>query len=117
MTTFFDTTLAAAAPALVFPVMGESITYTPSGGSPRTITALVDRNPLEELSELGAVLVPAVEIEVLDNATTGIDSATLNVGGDTVTVALWPGKTPVVLPITFRFASQDDGLIRVRCGG
>jgi hypothetical protein len=64
-------------------VFGETITYTPSGGSAKSIAALVDRTPLRP-TEHGGQTVPQnmTEIWIINNATTGV--ASVKPGFDTV---------------------------------
>ena len=114
--TEFDTLFEESSTPL-FDQFGESVIYTPAGGSPRTIQAIVDRGPLELVAEPGDVLAPSLEIEVLDDATEGIASSAVNTGGDTVTVSVWPGQTACVLAVVELMQQQDNGLLRLRVGG
>ena len=117
MTTEFDDLFADQAADVLMQWHAESIIYEPSGGSQRTIDAMVDRSPLDEMAEVQQLLVPNVVIEVRNHATLGIASATLNVGGDRVKVALWEGQTPQWLPIVKRMSAADAGLLQLQCGG
>jgi len=49
----FDTALSALATATVGVLGGESVIYTPAGGTPRAVDALVIRGVLEPVQELG----------------------------------------------------------------
>jgi hypothetical protein len=73
---------------------GEQVTYSPLNGTPRTINAIVNRQPPEVYSGSGEVLTPLMSILVRNDATYGISSATLNANGnDRVTVAERIGGT------------------------
>jgi len=60
----FDTALSALASATVGVLGGESVIYTPAGGTPRTVDALVTRGVLEPVQEFGGK-VGAVQYELV----------------------------------------------------
>lgn len=70
----------------------EAVIYTPRNGTARTINAIVDRNPPALATSPGDPM-PLMTVSVANNATTGISSAELDVGGDTITVAYRIGRT------------------------
>ena len=73
--------------------IGENIVYTPNGGSPRTIKATV-RRLTSEVHAITRTLI--ARITVLNDGTYGISSDELDLGADTITLALREGKTPAV---------------------
>lgn len=90
----WDEEIAAAAPDFT-DTFGEPVTYTPSGGSPRTIQAIVDRDPPERIAGAGDLYAPKMTIDVQNDPVNGIDSSAMNLhGADTVTVAYRVGGTP-----------------------
>jgi hypothetical protein len=98
---------------------GEDVLYTPTGGTPRTIKAHVDRNPPEHIAPDGQVLTPKMRITVNNDATTGISSATVDrYGSDTITVAYRIGTAPTAFPLyqvppgtPLKMAANDAGRI------
>lgn len=63
----------------------ESVVYRPLGGKERTIDAIVTRKPAEPIG--GGASSPVIELDVLNDTTLGIASATINRGGDLIDVA------------------------------
>lgn len=93
----------------------ESISYTPSGGSPRTIKAIVDRSPAAMLTD-GGVYTPRVRLTVRNHATAGVLASAVNQhGADRVSVAVMLGGTAeslgVYLPPPGMQGTQDAGMI------
>jgi len=91
----------------------ETVVYTPLGGSPRTITVNVDRQPPERLGDEGRVYRPMMEIDVANSATTGISATELNTGGDSITIAYPKGGTVEAHRIIGAIITQDAGMIRL----
>ena len=99
---------------------GESVTYTPLSGTPRTVNVMVHRNPPEPLPGVpnaqGKFLLiscrnlnPA-QIIAGGSVDTGIGSDEVNTGGDTITVAERIGATATARPIK-RIVSQAGGML------
>jgi hypothetical protein len=72
---------------------GERVVYTPTGGRPRTILALVDRQPVATYGEEQNGIAPKMTVQVENHPTRGIDAARIGYDGDTITVAYAPGDT------------------------
>lgn len=68
----------------------ESISYTPFGGSPRTIKAQITR---EDIINVGEINAAPILITVENHATRGILQSTMNASGDTVTLKYRVGGT------------------------
>ena len=84
---------------------GESVTYTPRGGSARTISVVVDRNP-----EVEAVIV----IEARNHATLGISPTETGFIGGTVSVPMRVGETAVDFDVEQpNPIEQDAGIVRI----
>ena len=88
--------------------LAESIVYTPTGGTARTITALVDRQPPSLSLEAPA---PRIRIRVLNDATLGIEGKSLNHLRDTLTFAEIAGGTAHVQPTGQMVYSDADEIV------
>ena len=101
--TAFDDILAADAVNMAGGEFSEPVIYTPSspsGGNPtRTIQAVIQRNPPATVSGNPNYITPKMIVVVANSATEGIASATMDTGGDTITVAYRPGETAVAYRI------------------
>lgn len=82
---------------------GEEVTYYPTGGNPRTIDALVDRNNP-----------PVFEIRTKNSDCDGISSSEVNTGGDEIKFALRTGET-AVRRVIIRVEDASGGMIRLFC--
>lgn len=92
---------------------GESVVYTPRGGSPLTITAVVYRGDRMPAPGLAAGSVADLIVEVRNSSTLGVAMSSINTGGDTITVAKRLGGTAEAFQIV-EILSHDAGMIRVR---
>jgi hypothetical protein len=108
----------AADGALFLADFAETIVYKPRptqtvpSPAPRTITALVDREPPAFLLEADGLAVPTVHVIVRNSATTGISSSEVDTGGDQMDVALRLGQAAATKRIV-RIVSHDAGLLRL----
>ncbi len=68
----------------------ESVVYTPNGGDPLTINAVIDRPGPDPLGGGQAAL---IHVQVLNDASIGVDLAALDAGSDTISVAERYGGT------------------------
>ena len=77
----------------------EAVIYTPKGGTPRTINAIVRRETPE--SQMGSAqdVQPRLLVIVANDPVLGIASNQVNYGGDTITLARRIGQTPSSLTI------------------
>ncbi len=62
----------------------EELSYTPGGGEARTLTAVVDRDGLDDQ---GNTIAPRLRVTVLNDEADGIPLAELDTGTDTIDVA------------------------------
>ncbi len=90
----------------------ESVTYTPSVGSARSISAIVDRNPPQSVDGFGQVHAANIVAFVPNDGTLGIDSSALNTGGDTLTISKRVGETATARSIV-RLVYHDAGLCEI----
>ena len=87
---------------------GESVTYTPYGGTAVTRYAIVDRRE-PTAAEVAAGIVPSLTIAVANDATKGIALTSLNIGGDTIAVRFYQNSQTFTIrrmPI-----QQDAGML------
>lgn len=78
----------------------EYVIYRPSGGRPRTIRAIVERNPPELLVGADHARSLVFRIRVTNDAVTGIASDTIDTGGDHIDVAARLGQAKATRTIT-----------------
>ena len=92
----------------------ESVTYTPLGGSLRTIHAVIERHPRDRMSQSGELWKPSVVVSVANDSTTGISSADTNTVGGVINIAIRLGQTAKALTIQHdNIESQDGGVLRL----
>lgn len=89
----------------------ESITYTPSGGSPKTIKAVVSRERVDPDSQArGNVLINQAEIHIAKDSTYGV--ASVSKGADKVSFpAIIGGSNSTWLVIDI--IKHDDGMFHL----
>lgn len=89
---------------------GEAVTYKPSGGDNRSISAVIERGTLAKLDggQAYAANGPEMVIRVVNDATTGITAAEVNTGKDLVSLPVRIGQSATDRLIT-KILAQDDG--------
>lgn len=107
----FDDILADDAAAFIS-TFGEKrkLVYRPADGPPRSIKAIVRRNPIEGVPGLQQAQSKPFEIEVENNEKTGIAAHKLNTGGDKIEIERVK-KGPVELRSITRIIDQDAGML------
>ena len=90
---------------------GESIEYHASGSSGRSVNAIVVRDPIAILSEIGDALTGSMIVRVSNNDTDGISSTTIDTGTDRVEIALIEGGGKEMRSIV-RVLSDANGFVR-----
>jgi len=105
----FDKELSASAADMIGE-FAEQITYEPSDGDPRTIPAIVDRNPVGGTDAPPGGHGPNIEIIVVNSADGGISAVDLDTGRDKVSLAVRIGDDPQQRSIK-NIVSQDAGLL------
>jgi len=93
---------------------GETVTYKPSGGVARSITANVNRQPYGPIPESDQESRGVCHVTVRNVGTTGIAYAELNIGKDTISFARRRGGTATDNLITRLVEQIADGMI-VEC--
>lgn len=94
--TAFDTLFAAQAVPALFAQFGETIKYIPRDGAPRTVTAVIDRQPIQTVAEgmVAPLIVVKVSFDPTDAVWGGISVDEVDTGGDKVEVAWNKGEDP-----------------------
>ncbi len=91
---------------------GETVTYYPNSGASRSITAMVLREELATVGELGDVQSQSIVVRVLNDATVGISSTEVETGGDEIGVALRLGEAAKRRAIV-RVQADSTGMLRL----
>lgn len=91
---------------------GESVTYYPLAGGSRSVTALVLRDELSVVAELGDVQSQSIVVRVLNDSTLGIASTEIETGGDEIAVALRLGEAATRRAIV-RVQADSTGFLRI----
>jgi hypothetical protein len=86
---------------------GETVTYTPYGNSPVTITAVVDRRIPSRIAEVTNNLSNDIVVTIQNHATLGVTS--VQTGRDKITVSPIYGGTPKAMVVT-EVLSADAGV-------
>lgn len=97
----------------LFAEHGETVTYLPYGGSPRIVTAIVNRNPPAQIPGMEAQNERFL-VTFENSASTGLATSELKVQGDAVYFAKRQGGTVVKVPI-HRMVGDDGGTTVVEC--
>lgn len=89
---------------------GETVTFRPYGGTPRSISAIIDRNPPSAFGEMGNT--PVMIVTVANSDTIGISSSELNTGRDQIDIAERYGATATTRTVV-SIVRHDAGMLTV----
>jgi len=92
---------ASGAAEALLALHGEPVIYRPYGKTPRSIDAIVVREPPATIAEAGS-LAARITIKALNNALVGISSAQVDTGRDKLDVAQRQGATATTRSIAGR---------------
>lgn len=97
----------------------ETVTYYPrtltaTANSSRSISAVVFRNQLEQVTENGLSVLPVWEVHVANDSAIGISSTELDVGGDQIGFPPRDGETATKKTIVMLLV-QDHGMLVLQC--
>lgn len=93
----------------------ESVLYLPKCGWERSINAVVERTQYTSVTEDGGQVVLAVwQVHVSNDATAGISSAELNLGGDKISFPPRDGQDAVSKTV-LQLLTQDHGMLVLEC--
>jgi hypothetical protein len=92
----------------------ETAVYYPLTGGERNVSVVVERQQIQVLPEDGDNNTPVFLVHVANNATTGITSEQLNIGGDRLAFADRVGD--VIRERTIlRLLNHDEGMLELEC--
>ncbi len=114
MTTTFDSLFATNALPALLDLYGETVTYRPTGGGTRAITAIVVRDTTVLLALLPDVPSERVVVRVLNDSTTGIVGTEVTPGRDQIDVSLRGGASPTTIGIA-QIISDSAGTLTLAC--
>lgn len=86
--------------------------YNAAGDDARTINAIIERNPPGAPVGDGGGLAPDLVVIVANDATNGIASTEINLGGDQLKLAVRHGKTAELREIA-QIRRQDGGMLEL----
>lgn len=97
----------------------ETVTYYPrtstaTANASRSISAVVFRNAVEQVSENGSAVLPVWQVHVANSSTTGISSTELDTGGDQIAFPPRDGETAKRKSVIY-LVSQDHGMLVLQC--
>jgi hypothetical protein len=92
----------------------ETVVYYKRNGRSRKINAVVIREALGVLPEDGDVVYPMFEIHVANDASEGIESKELNLGGDQLEFPDRVGQPPRRHSI-LKLLNHDEGMLVLEC--
>lgn len=110
MASLFDTHFAASGFPGLSDQFGEVIAYWPHGGSSRSITAIIEREPPAIFDAAGNAVFPKVTIRVANSSGTGIASSELDTGRDEIELLLNTGDSTSKRFSIMQILSQDSGV-------
>jgi hypothetical protein len=112
MTNRFATQFKKTAARGLLRQFGEAVTYYPAAGGSRSITAMVLRDELSTVPELGDVQSQSIVVRVLNDSVLGISATEIETGGDEIGVALRLGETAERRAIV-RVQADSTGIVRL----
>lgn len=92
----------------------EPVVYIKRTGKARSVFAIVVRDSLSILPEDGDTITPVFEIHVANDASSGIFSDELDLGGDCIAFAVRVGEKPTRRTIT-KLLAHDEGMLQLEC--
>lgn len=113
MPSVFDSQFAASAFPGLLDTFGESITYWPGTGSPRAITAIIDRDPPVIMDGAGNAVKPKATIQVANSASLGVLSREVDSGRDEISYPVQIGSSPTRVSVSVLEASSGGVTVLV----
>lgn len=90
---------------------GETVSYTPAGGSPKSIVGWVQRHAISPDGQLRGVPLQHPELWILRDATSGVATPKPT---DTVTLLATPGGSSVTYRVASVIPTSDSALWHLR---
>jgi len=97
----------------LFADFGESIVYRPLAGKPRSVEAVVDRQPPAPIDGSPGGIRPAMIVVVRNDEQTGIGSREIDTGGDRMEIVPRVGEKPIEFRIT-EVGQNDEGTLELK---
>jgi len=97
----------------MFADFGETVVYRPLGGRPRSIEAVVDRQPPAPIEGAPGGVRPTMVIVVKNDEQEGIGSREIDTGGDRVEAPPRVGEKPLEFRI-LEVGQNDAGTLELR---
>ena len=88
---------------------GEDVIYYPFGAEPRSITAIVEREPPAIYNASGNAVMPKAVVRMLNSRQLGVASSEVDNGGDQIGMALNIGGDVKTFSV-MQMQSQDSGV-------
>lgn len=92
----------------------ECVTYINRDGERRCIDAVIERQSLQTLPEYGGSVTPVFMVYVANTTTRGITSDELNLGGDSIEMAIRVGEAVSERTIV-QLMEHDEGVLVLEC--
>ena len=92
----------------------ETATYITRDGTRRCVDVVVDRQSLQTLPEYGGSVTPVFIVNVANTCTRGITSNELNLGGDSIELAIRVGEEVSERTIV-QLLEHDEGMLVLEC--
>ena len=92
----------------------ETATYITRDGLRRCIDVVVERQNLQTLSEYSGSVTPVFIVHVANTCTRGISSDELNLGGDSIELAIRVGEEVSERTIV-QLMEHDEGMLVLEC--
>lgn len=113
MTTFADNMIAKGLP-LLMAQFGESVVYRPREGMPRTLTAIIDREPPQAVIGTEAPTFKYMVTVIADRTAAtygGIEATEVDTGGDKIDLAPRPGNAVSSRQVAVVLQSDHGALV------
>ena len=93
---------------------GEPVTYYPADGVPRSLMAIVERQALEVIGEIGDQVGEAIIVRILNDQSEGVLATKVDAGGDEIALSSEVGARKARRAVV-RIMSDANGFISVLC--
>lgn len=113
MPSAFDELFATAGFPDLLDNFGEPVIYTPLGGSPVEVMAIITREPARAFEVNGKVITPRFLVRVLNDSTLGIAVESLNTGGDKIQIYDRPTNVTQKERTIVALINSDSGVVEL----
>ena len=113
MPSAFDELFATAGFPDLLDNFGEPVTYTPRGGSPVEVVAIITRDPARAFEVNGKVITPRFLVRLTNSPELGVAVESVNTGGDRITLKYMPPDATAKEHTVVALLSTDSGVIEL----